>query len=206
MRKPLAAVASAALALGALIGTGVAAPPPAAAAPYCGITWGSLPKYTPTESDEAWFSPHTVKAVRSGRHACFDRLVIDVRGQGIWHNVRYAPVRDRAGQPMSLRGAADLHVFFTNPSTTSTGRLTWSPGKTSEVLDVSGYRTFRQVALANHARDTVVGEDENGQQFTSVQGYTSIGLGVRARLPFRTFVLDGPGTGQRLVIDVAHRW
>lgn len=206
MHRPLAAVASAALALGALIGTGVTAPPPAAAAPSCGITWGSLAKYTPTESDEAWFSPHTVQAVRSGRHACFDRLVIDVRGPGIWHNVRYAPVRDRTGQPMPLRGGADLQVFFTNPSTTSTGRLTWTPGETSEVLDVSGYRTFRQVALANHSRATVVGQDEDGQQVTSVQGYTSIGLGVRARLPFRTFVLDGPGDAQRLVIDVAHRW
>lgn len=30
--------------------------------------------------------------------------------------------------------------------------------------------------------------------------------GVRARLPFRVFVLDGPGSGSRLVVDVAHRW
>jgi hypothetical protein len=29
---------------------------------------------------------------------------------------------------------------------------------------------------------------------------------VRARLPFRVFVLRGPGSGSRLVIDVAHRW
>jgi len=29
---------------------------------------------------------------------------------------------------------------------------------------------------------------------------------VRARLPFRVFVLAGPGNGSRLVIDVAHRW
>ena len=33
-----------------------------------------------------------------------------------------------------------------------------------------------------------------------------LGLGVRARLPMRAFVLDGPGDGTRLVIDVAHRW
>jgi len=37
-------------------------------------------------------------------------------------------------------------------------------------------------------------------------GATLIGLGVRARLPMRVFVLDGPGDGSRLVIDVAHRW
>jgi hypothetical protein len=33
-----------------------------------------------------------------------------------------------------------------------------------------------------------------------------VGLGVRARLPFRVFKLDGPGEGSRLVIDVAHQW
>ncbi|BAS14136.1 conserved hypothetical protein [Arthrobacter sp. Hiyo8] len=40
----------------------------------------------------------------------------------------------------------------------------------------------------------------------SFEGYTSLGLGVRARLPFRVFTLAGPGTGSRLVIDVAHMW
>jgi hypothetical protein len=57
------------------------------------------------------------------------------------------------------------------------------------VTDISGYQTFRQVAYAG-----------------SFEGYTSIGLGVRARLPFRVFTLDGPGSGSRLVVDVAHFW
>ena len=38
----------------------------------------------------------------------------------------------------------------------------------------------------------------------SFEGQTTIGLGVRARLPFRVFVLAGPGSGSRLVVDVAH--
>jgi hypothetical protein len=38
------------------------------------------------------------------------------------------------------------------------------------------------------------------------EGQTTFGLGVRARLPFRVLRLAGPGSGQRLVIDVAHRW
>jgi hypothetical protein len=57
---------------------------------------------------------------------------------------------------------------------------------------VTGYRTFRQVAWAG-----------------SSEGISSIGLGVRARLPFRVFTLAGiPGsaTGTRLVIDVANSW
>jgi hypothetical protein len=40
----------------------------------------------------------------------------------------------------------------------------------------------------------------------SFEGQTQLGIGVRARLPFRVFSLDGPGTGSRLVIDVAHQW
>ena len=54
---------------------------------------------------------------------------------------------------------------------------------------MAGYRTFRQVVYAG-----------------TFEGYTSVGLGVRARLPFRVLVLDGPGTSSRLVVDVAHHW
>jgi hypothetical protein len=54
---------------------------------------------------------------------------------------------------------------------------------------VAGYRTFRDVAWAG-----------------SFEGQTTFGLGVRARLPFRVFQLDGPGNGTRVVVDVAHRW
>ena len=38
----------------------------------------------------------------------------------------------------------------------------------------------------------------------SFEGYTTIGLGVRARLPMRVFTLPGPGNG--FVVDVAHHW
>ena len=56
-------------------------------------------------------------------------------------------------------------------------------------MNVSGYRTFRQVAWAG-----------------SFEGQSTVGLGLRARLPFRVTAVDGPGTGSRLVIDVAHSW
>jgi hypothetical protein len=56
-------------------------------------------------------------------------------------------------------------------------------------VNVTGYSTFRQVAWAG-----------------TFEGQTTVGLGVRARLPFRVFTLAGPGSGSRLVIDVAHRW
>jgi hypothetical protein len=66
---------------------------------------------------------------------------------------------------------------------------TYTPANRTELVNVSGYRTFRQVAWGG-----------------SFEGQTTIGLGVRARLPFRVFTLDGPGSGSRIVIDVAHRW
>src|SRR5262249_2306037 len=62
-------------------------------------------------------------------------------------------------------------------------------GNCHELVNVTGWRTFRQVA--------------DGGSF---EGYTTIGLGVRARLPFRVFTLPGPGAHSRLVIDVAHHW
>ena len=51
------------------------AAPAQAAAPYCGISWGSLPKVHSAADAEM------VNGVRAGRHACFDRLVIDLGGQ-----------------------------------------------------------------------------------------------------------------------------
>lgn len=197
MKNPLAAMASAAVALGALIGTGVAAPPPTQAAPYCRIYWGSQDQWT--SAGEAWFSPASVASVRAGRHSCYDRFVLDIRGTAGWYNVGYRTVRDGTGQPRSLRGAADLHVFVTHHSVTRNGKLSWTPGNTGELANVSGYRTFRQVMLADYG-------SENGSRQYGQQAYTSIGLGVRGRLPFRTFVVPGPGSQSRLVVDVAHRW
>ena len=40
----------------------------------------------------------------------------------------------------------------------------------------------------------------------SFEGVTTIGLGVRAKLPFRVFTLKGANNVSMLVIDVAHRW
>jgi hypothetical protein len=58
------------------------------------------------------------------------------------------------------------------------------------MVDVRGFRTFRQLAFGG-----------------SFEGNTTLGLGVRARLPFRVFVLPGKTfEPDRLVVDVAHRW
>ena len=167
------------------LGLVVAQGPAASAAPYCGITWGSTPEVTGTYSGAA------LVGVRSGRHACYDRLVLDVRGDIRGFRVQYVDqVRtDGGGTVVPLRGGARLSVVALVPAYDADGKATYQPADPRELVNVSGYDTFRQVASAG-----------------SFEGQTTIGLGVRARLPFRVFVLDGPGTGSRLVVDVAHKW
>jgi hypothetical protein len=133
--------------------------------------------------------------VRSGEQACFDRLVLDVAGPSAfdaWH-VRYVDrvTADGSGAPVPLRGGAFLEITMQAPAHTAAGP-TYRPADRAELVDVSGYRTFRQVAWAG-----------------DFEGVSSVGLGVRARTPFRVFTLPGiPGSanGTRVVVDVAHTW
>jgi len=168
------------------VGLGFLAPGPASATTsYCGLVWGSLAESNPA------MSAASVTNVRTGQHYCFDRMVVDLNGPVAGYNVRYVDnVRaDGSGKLVPLRGQAFLQVVVTAPSHDSNYNATYSPANPAELTNVAGYQTFRQVAWAG-----------------SFEGYTSVGLGVRARLPFRVLTLDGPGSGSRLVVDVAHFW
>jgi hypothetical protein len=163
----------------------VAGAAPSGAAPYCGITWGSLPEAAPPMVVDP------ITGLRAGQHTCFDRLVVDLRGSHApGYSVRYVPVvlQDGSGQPVPLRGGAFLDVFVRAPAHDTAGTPTYAPPNPAEAVAVGGFRTFRQVHF-----------------LATFEGVTQIGLGVRARLPFRVFVLRGT-TSTRLVIDVAHRW
>jgi hypothetical protein len=172
-------VLSAALAPAAVAGAGSAAAH--TPSPYCGQVWGSLP-----ERDRTGHGGDILD-VRTGRHACFDRFVVDVAGEDPGYSVRYVRVVHTEGQgvPVPLRGAADLEVIV--DARAEQGDEWFQQDR--DMVDTRGYRTFRQVAHAG-----------------SFEAQTTFGLGVRARLPFRTFVLDRLGPGSRLVVDVAHRW
>jgi len=168
------------------VGLGFLAPGPASATTsYCGLVWGSLAK---TDQE---MSTASVTNVRTGQHYCFDRMVVDLNGPVKGYTVRYVPavVQDGSGQEIPMRGSAFLQVTVNAPAYNSNYEPTYNPASPKELSNVSGYQTFRQAAYAG-----------------SYEGYTSLGLGVRARLPFRVFSLDGPGTGSRLVLDVAHFW
>jgi len=158
---------------------------PAAADPYCGQVWGSLSKTNPA------MSKAKVVNVRTGQHYCFDRLVIELNGPVAGYTIRYVPqvVQDGSGVPIPLEGQAFIQLTVNAPAYDDAGNPTYNPVNKSELTDVAGYQTFRQVAWAG-----------------SFEGYSSLGLGVRARLPFRVQTLSGPGAGSRLVVDVAHFW
>jgi len=164
---------------------GLFAPAVSAQSAYCGITGGSLPKVSER------LTPTPITAVRAGQHACFDRFVVEVAGGAPGYRVRYvgAVAAQGSGDPIPLRGGAFFDVTVLAPANDANGQVTYVPANPREVVPVGGYSTFRQVAWGG-----------------SYEGYTTFGLGVRARLPFRVFTLAGPGSHSRLVVDVAHRW
>ena len=156
-------------------------PATAQAAPYCGITWGSLDK-------AGGQGGGTLANVRAGQHDCYDRLVIDLGGSAAY-NVGYVDQvrRDPSDQPVTLAGGARLQIRLHGVNGDSYANAHRSG--LDHVVNVSGYRTLRQVALTG-----------------SFENVTSFGVGVRARLPFRVFTLSGPGGTSRVVVDVAHAW
>ncbi|MER5843773.1 hypothetical protein ABT099_26470 [Streptomyces prasinus] len=165
---------------------------PAATAPSCPTGWGSTPK-----SATAGTAPATpVRDIRTGRHDCYDRMVVDLPGAGgsgsagaVGYTVRYVDrlYQDGSGTHIPVTGGAVLEVRMTAPSyDPETGEATY-PARAGQPLpgvDTAGYRTFRDTRFA-----------------ASFEGDTQIGLGVRARLPFRVLQLQ-----DRLVVDVAHSW
>jgi hypothetical protein len=157
---------------------------------YCGIRWGSLPER------DLHYTSAPIADLRAARHRCFDRLVVDLGPQvagpdSDGYQVQYVPqvTQDGSGQPQSLAGGAFLSIVVHAPAHDGDYNPTYAPADPAHAVDVAGFRTFRQVAFLG-----------------TFEGQTTLGLGVRARLPFRVFVLSGPGDGSRVVIDVAHRW
>lgn len=173
--------------LAALLAVGVMATVSTAgsaqAAPYCGITWGSLPKTASSTGDAG-----VLTNVRTGKHDCYDRMVVDTTKTGAGYDVRYVPnvYADGSGQLITLTGGAKLKVTVNSPSYTLSGNPTYG-GHVNQPLpgvNLAGYQTFKSAKFAG-----------------SFEGQSTVSLGVRAQLPFRVVKLDN-----RVVIDVAHKW
>ncbi len=183
-----AAVAALAMLAGSVLSTdALASTGPARAATACSTPWGSSVKRTTrVEPGPPMYN------VRAATHPCFDRMVIDVKGVVRGYNAQYVSrvTGLASGNVVALRGTAFISIVFGATDHDLQGHLTYPRVGGRELVKVTGWPTFRQIAWAE-----------------SQEGLTQIGLGVRARLPFRVIVLSGPTAGYtRVVIDVAHRW
>ncbi|HET6919349.1 MAG TPA: hypothetical protein VFI46_07775 [Jiangellaceae bacterium] len=120
------------------------------------------------------------------------------------HNTPRFPRIAVAGEPGGVDGVCLPHRFGDPVVPASATHLTESGGRSVGSL------------TAEHAGSVVLSADDGAidgrrsavsrAQTAGTEGQTTLGLGVRARLPFRVFVLSGPADGSRVVIDVAPRW
>lgn len=156
------------------------------AAPYCGITWGSADRAAGALSGAPLID------VRTGRHDCYDRVVFEfagpVDGYAIGYGETWTEGEGLALSPYTAGGAL-LRVSLRAPAYDDDhlGTVPYAVGE--HVTNALRYPTLRDVVFGG-----------------SFEGYSTFAVGVRARLPFRAFVLSGPGTHSRIVLDVAHQW
>ena len=149
----------------------------------CSTQWGSLAKSAADTSNSS------LTNVRTGRQTCFDRMVFDMNGPASGYRVQYVSnvYTDGAGKLVPLAGGAKLQIVVSapnyNPNNNAVTYRATVGGKLPGV-NLSGYQTFRDAKFAG-----------------SFEGQSTVGLGVRAKLPFRVFKLDN-----RVVVDVAHKW
>lgn len=194
--RGLIAVASAAVATtGAVVATvpvgaagytsGAPATTPQAS---CSTVWGSQPKQA------GRLSTAPLVATRTGRHACYDRVVFQFSGDATGYRVRYEAqvYTEGRGLPMAAytaHGGPLLSVTLLEPAYDQHGKATYHRAVGQHVANLLGYRTLRDVLYGG-----------------SFEGHTTFAVGVRARLPFRVFHIAGPGSGSRIILDIAHAW
>ncbi len=170
----------------------LALPAQVSAAPSCAATWGSLAKAHATTSSSL------ISLTRTGRHDCYDRVVFEFEGGFDGYRIEYVDqvVPESSEEVLPVAGGAKLQVTLVAGLIDDTSRWTYSQGFAGDhVADVAGYQTLRDLVVGGSSS---IGHDS--------EWHTTFGIGVRARLPFRAFVLPGPGTHSRLVVDIAHRW
>ena len=167
------------------------APTPAAAcAPLPWPGWGTGLQQRPSSSSAP------VYLVRAGQHECSDRVVFHLNGPDpVGYSVRYMDLvrEDGSGRPVPVAGGAALQVVINAPALGQD-----SHGYVGKVLaepradfytpaELAGWSSLRQVRYAG-----------------SLEGRTTIAVGVRAQVPFRVFtVLDSSGHYRSVVLDVA---
>ena len=159
-------------------------PGPPSAAP-CSSDWGSEAK-TVAEPGRA-----PLVAVRTAGDECADQVEFELAGPAVGYAVSYVDqvTQDGSGEPVAVAGGARLQVQLNHPSYDEAGQATYSGVVGRPLASVSGYRTLQSVVFAG-----------------SFEGYSTFGVGVRARLPFRVSIVDGAQPRSRLVLEIAPAW
>ena len=123
-------------------------------------------------------------AIRTARHATFDRVVFQFNGKGHpAYRVEYVPrvTEDASGRPVPLQGRAFLWVVFQGASTMDVNAHRIYTGPTTIT---PGFPTLKQVKIAG-----------------DFERVLSFGIGVDHRTGFRVLPLTNPS---RVAIDLAH--
>lgn len=184
MRRIVSALVALSAASGAAVASVAAAGPAAAGTHHptaCSANWGVNNKHRGMQDTTV---ATRVRGVRAGKHGCFDRMVIDLSGGKFApFSVQYVKriVAEGSGKVLKVRGAARLLIVVRGPAGAH------YHANAVNLANVSGFTTFRQIRGAG-----------------SFERVTAIGLGVRAKLPFRVFELGSVNSGWRIIIDVAH--
>lgn len=131
----------------------------------------------------------TGREIRVGQHPCFERFVLELQGTGgepFWRvGYRDPLIADPSGEPVHLRGGADLEVVI--------GVWTVSPyeGIPADQLPFVGTRDIVTDGYTALQQAVVI---------SSFEGMTQIGLGIDTKRNFKAYFLAGP---PRLVVDVS---
>ncbi len=164
-----AACATSASADGAAPAASAAGAAPAA----CSTHWGTGTR------DSALMVQNSVRDVRVGKHACFDRLVFDLGvGRAPGYHVGYVPAFHSQGSGMLVptTGHAKLLVNVRAPAA-----ATFSASN-RHLVGVAGFAEFRQVAGLG-----------------SFEGITSIGLALGGDCAFRVLAFRNASNHVELV-------
>jgi hypothetical protein len=139
-------------------------------------------------ADPLALSALTGASMRVGRHDCFERFVFQMAGAGEvpgWSvGYRDPMTADGSGEPVDLRGAADLAVSVGVWTVTDfEGRPDeWPPFEGPDDIVTTGFVALREA-----------------RNLYAFEGVTQIGLGLDRQRPFRVTWAETPA---RLVVDI----
>lgn len=142
-------------------------------------TWDTTPVHV---THRPAHTPHTVD-LRVGKHAAYDRVVIDLTGAIPGYHVAYTKTLtyDPSGQKVPLKGARFITIRLTPAS----------------AHDASGKSVYAGPQLQQYSWPTLRGVAFTGD----TEGVVSFGLALSHTDTFRVFELQAPN---RLVIDLHH--